>query len=165
MYLAQMVLALALLLGGGHGDGDLHRLLRARQHRAADGRGVGCVEPEAEAESFARAHVVTLHLSGGEHVIRALLPKGTGIDTLHLVRRHARDVDYIALLEAEGFRSGVPKQPVTQTEAYRSLSRPLFAEISSHFLSRLASDFQRAPWWVRRDEWRAIAPTLKLQDQ
>jgi hypothetical protein len=108
--------------------------------------------------------VVTLHLSGGEHVIRALLPKGTGIDTLHLVRRRARDVDYIALLEAEGFRSGVPKQPVTQTEAYRSLSRPLFAEISSHFLSRLATNFQRTPWWVRRDEMRAIAPTLKLQD-
>jgi hypothetical protein len=123
------------------------------------------VEPEEEAESFASTHVVTLHLSGGEHVIRALLPKGTGIDTLHLLRRSARDVDYIALLEAEGFRSGVPKQPVTQTEAYRSLSRPLFAEISSHFLSRLASDFQRAPWWVRRDERRAIAPTMRLQDQ
>ncbi len=123
------------------------------------------VEPEEETEGFASTHVVTLHLSGGEHVIRALLPKGTGIDTLHLLRRRARDVDYIALLEAEGFRSGVPKQPVTQTEAYRSLSRPLFAEISSHFLSRLASDFQRAPWWVRSDEQRAIAPTMRLKDQ
>jgi hypothetical protein len=123
------------------------------------------VEPEEEIESFARTHVVTLHLSGGEHVIRALLPKGTGIDTLHLLRRRARDVDYIALLEAEGFRSGVPNQPVTQTEAYRSLSRPLFAEISSHFLSRLATNFQRAPWWVRRDERQAIAPTMRLQDK
>ena len=122
------------------------------------------VEPKEEAETFTSTHVVTLHLSGGEHVIRALLPKGTGIDTLHLVRRRARDVDYIALLEAEGFRSGVPNQPVTQTEAYRSLSRPLFAEISSHFLSRLATNFQRTPWWVRRDEGRAIAPTMKLQD-
>jgi hypothetical protein len=106
--------------------------------------------------------VVTLHLSGGEHVIRALLPKGAGIDTLHLVRRRARDVDYIALLHDEGFLSGVPNQPVTQTDAYRSLSRPLFAEISSHFLSRLAGDFQRAPWWVRRDEKKAIAPTMRL---
>jgi hypothetical protein len=119
--------------------------------------------PEAASASFARTHVVTLHLSGGEHVIRALLPKGAGIDTLHLVRRRTRDVDYIALLEDEGFRSGVPNQPVTQTDAYRSLSRPLFAEITSHFLSRLAGDFQRAPWWVRRDERKAIAPSMRLQ--
>jgi hypothetical protein len=121
------------------------------------------IRPEGAIAGFARTHVVTLHLSGGEHVIRALLPKGAGIDTLHLVRRRARDIDYIALLEDEGFRSGVPNQPVTQTDAYRSLSRPLFAEISSHFLSRLAGDFQRAPWWVRRDEKKAIAPTMRLQ--
>jgi len=123
------------------------------------------IAPEEVTSGFTPVHVVTLHLSGGEHVIRALLPKGTGIDTLHLVRRRARDVDYIALLEAEGFRSGVPNQPVTQTEAYRSLSNPLFAEISRHFQSRLATNFQRAPWWVRRDEMRAIAPTMRLQDQ
>jgi hypothetical protein len=123
------------------------------------------IRPEGAASSFARTHVVTLHLDGGEHVIRALLPKGAGVDTLHLVRRRARDVDYIALLEDEGFRTGVPNQPVTQTNAYRSLSRPLFAEISSHFLSRLAGNFQRAPWWVRRDERRAIAPTLRLRDR
>lgn len=121
------------------------------------------IRPEEVTASFARTHVVTLHLSGGEHVIRALLPQGAGIDTLHLVRRRARDVDYIALLEDEGFRSGVPNQPVTETDAYRSLSRPLFAEISSHFLSRLAGDFQRAPWWVRRDEKKAIAPTMRLE--
>ncbi len=112
-------------------------------------------------DGFASAHVLTLHLAGGEHVVRALVPKGAGIDTLHLVRRRARDVDYIALLEDEGFRSGVPHQPVTQTDAYRSLSRPLFAEISSHFLSRLGDNFQRAPWWVRRDENKAIAPTMR----
>ncbi len=122
------------------------------------------IEPEGATEGFARTHVVTLHLDGGEHVIRALLPKGSGIDALHLVRRRARDVDYIALVEAEGFRSGVPNQPVTQTDAYRSLSNPLFAEISSHFLSRLAENFQRAPWWVRRDEKKAIAPTLTLAE-
>jgi len=123
------------------------------------------IEPGDVLEGFARTHVVTLHLAGGEHVIRALLPTGSGIDTLHLVRRRARDVDFIALLEDEGFRSGVPNQPVTQTDAYRSLSQPLFAEISSHFLSRLAGNFQRAPWWVRRDEKKAIAPSMRLQEQ
>lgn len=121
------------------------------------------IQPEGAIEGFARTHIATLHLDGGEHVIRALLPQGAGIDILHLVRRRARDVDYIALLEDEGFRSGVPNQPVTQTDAYRSLSNPLFAEISSHFLSRLAGNFQRAPWWVRRDERKAIAPSMRLR--
>jgi hypothetical protein len=137
-----------------HGEGD--------EIWSIDGSYRVAIRPEGAIESFARTHVLTLHLSGGEHVIRALLPKGAGIDTLHLVRRRAWDVDYIALLHDEGFRSGVPNQPVTQTDAYRSLSRPLFAEISSHFLSRLAGDFQRAPWWVRWDEKRAIAPTMRL---
>jgi hypothetical protein len=123
------------------------------------------IQPDEAIAGFAATHVVTLHLDGGEHVIRALLPKGSGIDTLHLVRRRARDVDYISVLEDEGFRSGVPNQPVTQTEAYRSLSNPLFAEISSHFLSRLAGNFQRAPWWVQRDERKAIAPSMRLQEQ
>jgi len=122
------------------------------------------IEPEEATEGFARTHVVTLHLDGGEHVIRALLPRGSGIDILHLIRRRARDVDYIALVEEEGFRSGVPNQPVTQTDAYRSLANPLFAQISSHFLSRLAGNFQRAPWWVRWDEKKAIAPTLRLAE-
>jgi hypothetical protein len=143
------------LIARVHGEGE--------EIWSIDGAYRVAIRPEGAIESFAQTHVATLHLSGGEHVIRALVPKGAGIDTLHLVRRQARDADYIALLEDEGFRSGVPNQPVTQTDAYRSLSRPLFAEISSHFLSRLAGDFQRAPWWVVRDEKKAIAPTLKLE--
>ncbi len=139
-----------------HGEGE--------QIWSIDGGYRVTIEPQEAIAGFARTHVVTLHLAGGEHVIRALLPKGSGIDTLHLLRRRARDVDYIAVLEDEGFRSGVPNQPVTQTDAYRSLSHPLFAEISSHFLSRLAGNFQRAPWWVRRDEKKAIAPTMRLQE-
>jgi len=142
------------LLARIHGEGE--------EIWSIDGSYRVSIRPEGAVDGFARMHVVTLYLSGGEHVIRALIPQGAGIDTLHLIRRRARDVDYIALLEDEGFRSGVPNQPVTQTDAYRSLSRPLFAEISSHFLSRLAGDFQRAPWWVRWDENHAIAPTLRL---
>jgi len=143
------------LIARVHGEGE--------EIWSIDGGYRVAVRPEGAIARFAQTHVATLHLSGGEHVIRALIPKGAGIDTLHLVRRQARDADYIALLEDEGFRSGVPNQPVTHTDAYRSLSRPLFAEISSHFLSRLAGDFQRAPWWVRRDEKKAIAPTMELQ--
>jgi hypothetical protein len=97
-------------------------------------------------------HVMTLHLDSGEHLIRALLPRGAGIDTMQLIRRRAEDADYISVLEDAGFRSGVPDQPVTHTDAYRNLSNPVFAEISSHFLTRLSGDFQRAPWWVRKAE-------------
>jgi hypothetical protein len=145
------------LIANIHGDGQ--------EIWSIDGGYRVTIEPTDATESFNRTHVVTLHLTGGEHVVRALIPKGSGIDTLHLVRRQARDVDYISLLEDEGFRSGVPNQPVTQTEAYRSLSRSLFAEISSHFLLRLADNFQRAPWWVRRDEKRAISPTMKVSER
>ncbi|HXV36385.1 MAG TPA: hypothetical protein VEC18_04530 [Myxococcota bacterium] len=142
------------LIARVHGDGDELWSI-GEDYRVS-------VRPTPTRDEFAWVHVLTLHLAGGEHSIRALLPSGAGIDTLHLLRRRARDADYIALLEDEGFRSGVPKQPVTQTDAYRSLAQPLFAEIASQFLSRLGDDFQRAPWWVRRDEKRAIRPALRF---
>jgi hypothetical protein len=109
---------------------------------------------------FEWVHVMTLHLDSGEHLIRALVPRGAGIDTMQLIRRRTQDADYISVLEDAGFRSGVPDQPVTHTDAFRNLSNPIFAEISSHFRTRLSNNFQRAPWWVRRAEVkRASAAT------
>ena len=90
-------------------------------------------------------------------MIRALIPRGAGIDTLNLIRRRGQDADYLAVLEAAGFRSGIPNQPVTQTDAYRSLANPLFAETASQFLKRLAGEFQRAPWWDRRAEIHSVS--------
>jgi hypothetical protein len=117
-----------------------------------DGRYRVKVRPVEGIAGFDWTHVVTLHLDSGEHLIRALLPRGAGIDTMQLIRRRGEDEDYISILEDAGFRSGVPDQPVTHTEAYRNLSNPIFAEVSSHFRTRLSVNFQRAPWWVRKAE-------------
>jgi hypothetical protein len=132
------------LLARTHGDGA--------EIWSIDGRYRIQVRPKAGAEGFDWTHVTTLHLDSGEHLIRALVPRGAGIDSMQLLRRRAQDADYISVLEDAGFRSGVPDQPVTHTDAFRNLSNPIFAEISSHFRSRLTDDFQRAPWWVRRAE-------------
>lgn len=105
-------------------------------------------------------HVATLQLDSGEHAIRARLPRGTGVDRLYLIPRRSEDVDYIEILEAAGFRNGVPDQPVTHTDAYRNLSNPLFTENSSHFLERLTSRGGAAPWWVRKAELDSISKAL-----
>jgi hypothetical protein len=117
-----------------------------------DGRYRVKIRPVQGVAGFDWTHIVTLHLDSGEHLIRALLPRGAGIDTMQLIRRRGEDADYISILEDAGFRNGVPDQPVTHTDAYRNLSNPIFAEVSSHFRTRLSSNFQRAPWWVRRAE-------------
>jgi hypothetical protein len=132
--------------------------LLARTHGAGaeiwsiDGRYRVKVRPTKGVKGFDWTHVTTLHLDSGEHLIRALLPRGAGIDTMRLIRRRGEDADYISVLEDAGFRSGVPDQPVTHTDAYRNLSNPIFAEVSSHFRARLSGNFQRAPWWVRKAE-------------
>ena len=100
---------------------------------------------------------MALQLDVGEHVIRALLPRNAGIDSLHLIPRRANDTDYIAVLKEEGFRTGVPQQPVTQTDAYANLSNPLVAERASRFSARLAEGSQQAPRWVLREEVRSLA--------
>jgi hypothetical protein len=117
-----------------------------------DGRYRVKVRPSEGVAGFEWTHVMTLHLDSGEHLIRALLPRGASLDTMQLIRRRGEDADYIAVLEDAGFRSGVPDQPVTHTDAYRNLSNPIFAVVSSDFRARLSSNFQRAPWWVRRAE-------------
>ena len=121
-----------------------------------DGRHRVTVRPKRDAAGFDWAHVMTLHLDSGEHVVRALLPRGAGIDSLHLIPRTGTDSDYIAVLEAAGFGGGVPDQPVTQTDAYSTLSNPLFAEVSSRFRKRLAGDAKPAPWWIRRAEIESV---------
>jgi len=88
-------------------------------------------------ESFARTHVITLPLSTGEHVIRALVPRDGGIDVIKLVRRRSRDQDYLSLIEEAGFRGGAPAAYVTRAAAFASLSNPTFSEHAHHFLAHL----------------------------
>ncbi len=106
------------------------------------------------------SHITTLKLNSGEHTVRALLPRSTGVDRLFWIPRRSEDIDYIAILEAAGFRNGVPDQPVTQTDAYRNLSNPLFTEISSRFLRGLLERGSGAPWWVRRAEVDSVSKAI-----
>lgn len=123
-----------------------------------DGRYRVTVHPGIEASGLQWAHVMTRHLDRGEHTVHALIPRGSGIDALRFVRRRASDSDYIAVLRDAGFDEiGVPSQPVTQTAAYASLSNPLFTEISSRLLERLAGDAPPAPDWVRALETGDVA--------
>lgn len=125
-----------------------------------DGRYRMTVKPGEGAESFAWTHAMTLHLDRGEHVIRALVPTHAGIDTLHLVERQARDVDFVAVLQDAGFDVGVPGQPVTQTDAYRQLAHPLFSELASDFRARAGGEAQRTPAWILEAELEGVPKLL-----
>jgi hypothetical protein len=104
---------------------------------SVDGRYRVTVEPGDGSESFAWSHVITLPLSAGEHVIRALVPRDGGIDVIKLVRRKSRDGDYLALMEEAGFRGGAPAAHVTRALAFASLSNPTFSEHAHHFLAHV----------------------------
>jgi hypothetical protein len=88
-------------------------------------------------ETFAWAPVITLPLTAGEHVIRALVPRDGGIDVIKLVRRRSRDEDYLSLIEEAGFRGGAPAAYVTRAAAFASLSNSAFSEHAQHFLARV----------------------------
>jgi hypothetical protein len=102
-----------------------------------DGRYRVTAEPGEGSENFAWTHVITLPLTSGEHVIRALVPRDGGIDLIKLVRRRSRDEDYLSLMEEAGFRGGAPAAYVTRSAAFASLSNPTFSEHAHHFLEYL----------------------------
>jgi hypothetical protein len=97
------------------------------------------VEPGEGADGFVRTDVITVPLTAGEHVIRALIPRDAGIDSIRLVRRKSLARNYLDLIEEAGFRGGAPAAYVTRSDAYRSLSNPTFSEHAQHFLSQLAN--------------------------
>jgi len=94
-------------------------------------------EPGEGSENFAWTHVITIPLTSGEHVIRALVPRDGGIDLIKLVRRRSRDEDYLSLMEEAGFRGGAPAAYVTRSAAFASLSNPTFSEHARHFLTHV----------------------------
>jgi hypothetical protein len=109
-----------------------------------------------DASGFTWVHVLTRHLDTGDHIVRALLPRGAGVDELRLARRSNSDADYLAVLNDAGFSMGIPGQPVTQTAAFENLSDPLFAELAARLPERLAGDPGPVPSWVRDDELEAL---------
>jgi len=91
-------------------------------------------------EAFAWTDVLTLPLTAGEHVIRALVPRDGGIDVIKLVRRKSRDDDFLDLIEEAGFRGGAPASYVTRAAAFAALSNPTFSEHAHNFLAHLVRD-------------------------
>ena len=96
-------------------------------------------------ERFGWAHVVTTALPAGEHVVRALVPPGGGIDKIRADRLHATDADYLDLLEQMGFELGGPRALVTQSSARRAVFHPAFQELAEDFLTRVASNDSEPP--------------------
>jgi len=103
-----------------------------------DGRHRVTVTPDEAAEGFAPADVITLPLTAGEHVIRALIPPDSGIDLIRLVRRKSDAADYLDLIEEAGFRGKAPAAYVTRSAAYKSLSNPTFLAHAYRYLEQVA---------------------------
>lgn len=114
---------------------------RDAQIWSIDGRYRLTLAPGAGGDEFAWSHVFTLPLGTGEHVIRALLPRGAGIDLLQLRQRRAGAGDYLSLLDELGFREGAPDERVSIASAEANLGNPLFVERARGFLPRLAGAY------------------------
>ena len=94
------------------------------------------VRPEVGRGPFHWAHVHTLRLSSGHHVLRARVPAGHGVDRIVVTRRSDRGRDYVGLLERLGFREGPPGAAVTRHAATRNLSQPMVARLAQGLLAR-----------------------------
>ncbi|MEM7411671.1 MAG: hypothetical protein AAF430_15685 [Myxococcota bacterium] len=113
------------------------RLLgEGRQYWSVDGVAEAWVEPEVGRGPFHWAHVATLRMASGHHVVRARVPTGHGIDRIVVTRRSDRGRDYVDLLEGFGFREGPPGAAVTRHAASANLAQPMVARLASGFLSR-----------------------------
>jgi hypothetical protein len=117
--------------------------LLARTHGAPeqlwsiDGRYRVTVEPEAREGGFAWSPVATLPLSAGEHAVRALVARGSGVDVLRVVHHRSSDADHLRLVQQLGLAVGAPDSPVPRSAARGALRRPLALELSEGFRRRL----------------------------
>lgn len=102
-----------------------------------DGRYRVLARPGPGAESFVWTHVITIPLNAGEHVLRVLMPRDSGLDVIKLERRRSRDGDYLDLIEEVGLQGGAPAAYVPRSVAFATLSNPMFAEHAHHFLAHL----------------------------
>jgi hypothetical protein len=95
------------------------------------------LHPESVSGGFSWNHVVTVPLAAGQHALRALVSRGSGIDALRVTPRRSSDADYVAVLERLGFRGGAADEPVPRSVALDTLSRPGFRELASGFRLRM----------------------------
>ncbi len=130
-----------------------------------DGRYRVALAPPRGGAEYAWARVATAPLASGEHVIRALVPRGSAIDVIRVVQRRSTDSDYLTLLGALGFGTGAPSSYVTRSVAYASLSQPVVAELASGFTTRAAGGAPGEPLVALETELerlysRALSPLL-----
>lgn len=129
---------------------ELHRprivTLRARTYGvrpqiwSIDGRYRVTLEPEAFEGSFAWNHVITLPLSAGRHVLRALVSRGAGIDVLELVPHRSSDAAYAGVLAGLGMRGSAPVSTINVSRMRRTLNSAAFAQLALGFRLRMAGD-------------------------
>lgn len=116
-----------------------------RQIWSIDGRYRTQVDVPGSDEAFVWTHLMTTSLIAGEHVVRALVPPGSGIDRLRVTKRQSGDPDYVEVLEQMGFPAGATHAFVTRSVAFESLSHPAFQQLADGFLSRVAGSAAEAP--------------------
>ena len=136
----------------------------ARQNWSIDGRYHTRVEAP-EGSGFVWTHVMTTSLPGGEHVVRARVPAGSGIDRVRLVKRRASDPDYIEVLAQMGFPTGATHSLVTRSAVFEALAHPAFRELADGFLVRVARSSGEAPLVALDDDLpslytRPLSPLL-----
>jgi hypothetical protein len=110
-----------------------------------DGRVRRSLEPDSVEAGFSWNHVVTLTLSAGRHTVRALVPRGSGVDALTIVSHRSSDGDYVRVLRGLGMATGASVAPVTRSEARDLVESRAFAELADAFQLRLAGDTRDQP--------------------
>jgi hypothetical protein len=110
-----------------------------------DGRYRTRMDVAASPEPFSWGHVMTTSLVAGEHVIRALVPPGSGIDRIRIVKHQSSDSDYIEVLEQMGFHVGGANALVTRSGAQDAVFHPAFQELADGFLERVAGSSAEPP--------------------
>jgi hypothetical protein len=104
---------------------------------SVDGRYRVTLHPESAPGGFSWNHVLTVPLASGQHSLRALVSRGSGVDALRVTPRRSSDADHVRALEKLGFRVGAPEEPVPRSVAFDALSSPGFRELASGFRRRM----------------------------
>jgi hypothetical protein len=104
---------------------------------SVDGRYRWTLHPESVPGGFSWNHVLTVPLAAGQHSLRALVSRGSGVDALRVIPRRSSDADYVHALEKLGFRGGGPDELVPRSVALDVLSSPGFRELVSGFRLRM----------------------------
>jgi hypothetical protein len=139
-----------------------------QQHWSIDGRYRARVEAPTGDGGFSWAHVMTTSLTAGEHVLRAVVPPGSGIDRIRMIERQAGDPDYVEVVAQMGFAMGATRSLVTRSASFAALSHPAFQELAEGFLERLAGGASELPLVALDDDpaplySRPLVPVLPAE--